>query len=282
VSGVRLDDVRVHLNSPRPSEFGALAYAHGTEVHIAPGAEEHLPHEIWHVVQQKLGRVQATGRARGFATNTDPNLEQEAHGMAAALSSPWATPQASGDGLGSFSTSGQPTAGSAVIQMMRPVPGVPGLYYDDDSETYFDADGRTYDSIEDYKRSPFRSSSTQLRIEPTPVPSLAAYNSSPSPAVAYHASPSPAYQSSRSVPAAHHSSTSMPAAYHSSASLPTTHQPISAGPAYPNKPAIQWNPSDAWGRDVRARSASDTYVDIYRFADVRNSRSMYPFPGLDE
>ena len=29
----------------------ALAYAQGSDIHLAPGQEQHLPHEAWHVVQ---------------------------------------------------------------------------------------------------------------------------------------------------------------------------------------------------------------------------------------
>ncbi|MEM7041075.1 MAG: DUF4157 domain-containing protein [Bacteroidota bacterium] len=35
----------------------AHAYDQGTDIHIGPGQEKHLPHEAWHVVQQKQGRV---------------------------------------------------------------------------------------------------------------------------------------------------------------------------------------------------------------------------------
>lgn len=35
-------------------------YSQGTDIHIGPGQEKHLPHEAWHVVQQKQGRVKPT------------------------------------------------------------------------------------------------------------------------------------------------------------------------------------------------------------------------------
>ena len=57
LSGFSMDDVRVHYNSDKPAQLHALAYAQGTDIHIAPGYERHLPHEAWHVVQQKQGRV---------------------------------------------------------------------------------------------------------------------------------------------------------------------------------------------------------------------------------
>ena len=43
LSGYSLDDVRVHYNSPKPAQLQALAYAQGTDIHIAHGQEEHLP-----------------------------------------------------------------------------------------------------------------------------------------------------------------------------------------------------------------------------------------------
>jgi hypothetical protein len=78
MSGLALDDVRVHRNSSRPSALGALAYTQGIEIHLAPGEERHLPHEAWHVVQQKQGRVRATRQMKGVGLNADPSLEREA------------------------------------------------------------------------------------------------------------------------------------------------------------------------------------------------------------
>src|SRR6476661_5405153 len=52
LSGIALDDVRVHYNSVAPKAIAAGAYAQGTEIHVAAGQERHLPHEAWHVVQQ--------------------------------------------------------------------------------------------------------------------------------------------------------------------------------------------------------------------------------------
>ncbi|NDV67379.1 hypothetical protein D0T66_00510 [Dysgonomonas sp. 25] len=45
-----MDDVRVHYNSAKPAQLQALAYAQDTDIHIAPGQEQHLPHEVWYVV----------------------------------------------------------------------------------------------------------------------------------------------------------------------------------------------------------------------------------------
>ncbi len=81
LSGLSLDDVRVHYNSSKPAEVAALAYAQGTDIHVAPGQEEHLPHEAWHVVQQKQGRVAPTLQVKGAFVNDDQNLEHEAEVM---------------------------------------------------------------------------------------------------------------------------------------------------------------------------------------------------------
>lgn len=77
-SGLPMDDVRVHYNSDKPAELGALAYTQGMDVHIGPGQEEHLEHELVHVVQQKQGIVQPTSSQSGILLNSSPNLEKDA------------------------------------------------------------------------------------------------------------------------------------------------------------------------------------------------------------
>lgn len=81
VSGYCLDDVKVHYNSSKPAFFHALAYTQGTEIHVAPGEERHLPHEAWHVVQQKQGRVLPVAELKGQPFNDSSALEQEADTM---------------------------------------------------------------------------------------------------------------------------------------------------------------------------------------------------------
>jgi hypothetical protein len=81
LSGLAMDDVRVHRSSPEPAKLGALAYAQGSDIHLGPGQEQHLPHEAWHVVQQKQGRVRATAQMKGAALNDDRSLEREADAM---------------------------------------------------------------------------------------------------------------------------------------------------------------------------------------------------------
>ena len=55
ISGMSLDDVRVHRNSPQPNRLAAHAFAQGNDIHLAPGQERHLAHEAWHIVQQRPG-----------------------------------------------------------------------------------------------------------------------------------------------------------------------------------------------------------------------------------
>lgn len=81
LSGYSLNNVRVHYNSPKPAQLQALAYTQGTEIHIAPEQEEHLPHEAWHVVQQMQGRVKPTMQMKGVQINNDAGLEREADVM---------------------------------------------------------------------------------------------------------------------------------------------------------------------------------------------------------
>jgi hypothetical protein len=84
LSGHSLDDVKVHYNSDKPAQLQAHAYAQGTDIHVAQGQEKHLPHEAWHVVQQKQGRVKPTLQMKtGVAVNDDTGLEKEADVMGA-------------------------------------------------------------------------------------------------------------------------------------------------------------------------------------------------------
>ena len=87
LSGMSMDDVKVHYNSAKPSQLNALAYAQGTDIHVASGQEQHLPHEAWHVVQQAQGRVRPTLQLRdGVSVNDDEGLEHEADVMGARAS----------------------------------------------------------------------------------------------------------------------------------------------------------------------------------------------------
>ena len=81
LSGFSMDDVRVHYNSSKPATVQALAYTQGTDIHVAPGQEKHLPHEAWHVAQQMAGRVSPTTNINDMPVNDNAGLEHEADVM---------------------------------------------------------------------------------------------------------------------------------------------------------------------------------------------------------
>lgn len=86
LSGLSMDSVRVHYNSSQPAQLNALAYAQGTDIHVAPGQEQHLPHEAWHVVQQAQGWVRPTMQMKRGKHDwiPDPDLRKQepmAHGF---------------------------------------------------------------------------------------------------------------------------------------------------------------------------------------------------------
>jgi hypothetical protein len=63
--GTDFSAVRVHQGN-QATMIGAQAYTTGNDIHFAPGrydphgpgGQQVLAHELWHVVQQKQGRVQ--------------------------------------------------------------------------------------------------------------------------------------------------------------------------------------------------------------------------------
>jgi hypothetical protein len=83
LSGMSMDDARVHYNSDKPAQVHAHAHVQGSEIHVARGQERHLAHEAWHVVQQKRGVVKATLQLKGVNINDDDALEREADEMGA-------------------------------------------------------------------------------------------------------------------------------------------------------------------------------------------------------
>lgn len=87
LSGFSMDDVRVHYGSSKPATVQAHAYTQGTDIHIAPGQERHLPHEAWHVAQQMAGRVEPTTEIGGMPVNDNAALEHEADVMGARANS---------------------------------------------------------------------------------------------------------------------------------------------------------------------------------------------------
>lgn len=79
LSGYSLDGVKVHNNSPQPEQLQAHAYAQGTDIHLLSVQDKHLPHEAWHVVQQKEGRVKPTIQMNAeLNINDDKSLEHKA------------------------------------------------------------------------------------------------------------------------------------------------------------------------------------------------------------
>jgi Domain of unknown function (DUF4157) len=85
--GTDFSDVRIHVGQ-EASSIGALAYTWGTDIHFAPGqynphtihGQKILGHELWHVVQQKSGRV-SNPFGGGVAVVQDHALEAEADRM---------------------------------------------------------------------------------------------------------------------------------------------------------------------------------------------------------
>lgn len=84
--GTDFSSVRVHSDSSKAPEVGALAFTQGTDIHFAPGqfkpetssGQQLLGHELAHVVQQSEGRVQPTTEIAGMSVNDDVSLEHEA------------------------------------------------------------------------------------------------------------------------------------------------------------------------------------------------------------
>jgi hypothetical protein len=80
-------DVRVHIGH-EASSLGAIAYTWGSNIHFAPGqynphtiqGQKLLGHELWHVVQQRSGRVR-NPFGGGVAVVQDNALEAEADRM---------------------------------------------------------------------------------------------------------------------------------------------------------------------------------------------------------
>jgi hypothetical protein len=81
-AGISMDNVKVHVNSPKPVQLKDIMYAQGSDTHLSAVKEEDIPHESWHVVQQRQGKVQPVYQKKGGVTvNDDTILEQEADRM---------------------------------------------------------------------------------------------------------------------------------------------------------------------------------------------------------
>ncbi len=82
LSGFTTDDVKVHYNSNKPAQLSTHSYAQGTDIHLGPEQEKHLPHETWHIVQQKEGRISPTTSTKeNIKINDYSALEKEADTM---------------------------------------------------------------------------------------------------------------------------------------------------------------------------------------------------------
>ncbi len=92
--GTDFSSVRVHPESSKAPEVGALAYTQGTDIHFAPGqfkpdtsvGQQLLGHELTHVIQQAEGRVQPTTEVGGMPVNDNESLEHEADVLGARAS----------------------------------------------------------------------------------------------------------------------------------------------------------------------------------------------------
>ena len=84
-------DVKIHKESSKAKDINALAYTQGNDVHFAPGqfkmdsqqGQQLLGHELTYVVQQREGKVKATGEVGGMPLNDSPKLEKEADDLGA-------------------------------------------------------------------------------------------------------------------------------------------------------------------------------------------------------
>jgi hypothetical protein len=84
LSGVAMDDVRVHYNSAKPARLQALAFTQGADIHVAPGQEKHLPHETWHAGF----RLKPMLQMKGVAIDDDAGLERATDRLRKAATSP--------------------------------------------------------------------------------------------------------------------------------------------------------------------------------------------------
>lgn len=77
-TGLNLNQVKVHYNSPLPAKIQAKAFAEYPNIYIGPGYEDCLDEEAWHLAQQLQGKVKPTGKEDGVPVNDDTGLEEEA------------------------------------------------------------------------------------------------------------------------------------------------------------------------------------------------------------
>jgi hypothetical protein len=148
LSGISLDEVKVHYNSHKSAQMEALAHTQGTDIHLGPGQEKHLAHEAWHVVQQKQGRVKPARRAGGVDVTDDRALEKEADVMGArALRAPSSPAVAAPGSSARLSPASKIASGQAPIQAMK----------------IHKADGSVADVADDYVLQPGESKAVDKR-----------------------------------------------------------------------------------------------------------------------
>ena len=88
LKGRDVTQAKVHYNSGEPAKVNAAAYAQGMNVHLAPGQDHLMGHELTHVAQQMGGEVNAGKQANNGLVNIndDPKLEREADEIGAKAS----------------------------------------------------------------------------------------------------------------------------------------------------------------------------------------------------
>jgi hypothetical protein len=139
LSGMSLDHVKVHYNSAQPAQLNALACAQGSDIHVAPGEEKHLPHEAWHIVQQAQGRVQPTMQMKdGVPVNDDAGLEREADVMGArALGVVGNVVQGAASGVVQRQDSGASVAQVSAVFQLHKVVSDPRHWSEEDTKNLF-------------------------------------------------------------------------------------------------------------------------------------------------
>lgn len=81
MSGRATTDVEVHYDAGAPLNANAPDHRQGNDLKLTPGQDRHLPHEAWHAVQHKQGRVAATSSINSQPLNDNAMLEREADQM---------------------------------------------------------------------------------------------------------------------------------------------------------------------------------------------------------
>jgi hypothetical protein len=80
LAGNAMDKVEVHCNSAKTAQLQADNCARGTDISLSPG--KHLPHEAWHIVEQKKGRVKPAKQMKDkVKVNDNCELEKAADAM---------------------------------------------------------------------------------------------------------------------------------------------------------------------------------------------------------